>query len=609
MYIERLQIEEGFLNGLDVDLTSGLNVVIGARGTGKTSLIELIRFCLDVKGSIHENNKKSHEHALSILGSGQVTLTLSINGKKIIVSRTASDPFPRYNGEFDIPLIFSQTEIETIGLEATGRLRLIDSFLSSNVINETEEKKVLAIIGSLTVEISSLRKNIQELKDQLKNSVQIDEELNVALSEEQKVAQGSQIIQTNAALLQNLSNEISNIALNEDYLKRQQQEIYSWYNKIKEAFEYQINIIQNTTSPSIQSLTVKVNQVRELLKNAHDEIAISWHDLDKEIKNFSTFKLAKEAEARDLRVKIESLQEGAGLIMRRGQELREKKARYEIITSHLNNNENSLKDFLKKRDEEFSKLEQIRLKRFSERASIVNVLNNKLGPAIKLSINRNGQQNQFSALISDSLRGSNLKYNEIAPILSNCITPRMLLEAVENFDVELISDISGINSDRVARILNHLNNADLTTLGTIDIDDNISMSLLDGCQYKDITTLSTGQRCTVVLPIVLTHNEKVVIVDQPEDHIDNAFIAKTLIHAILSRDMRSQIIFSTHNPNIPVLGNADNVIHLDSDGKRGYVMAKGELNQEDIVDSISTVMEGGSQAFASRSKFYDQYPK
>lgn len=609
MYIERLQIEEGFLNGLDVDLTSGLNVVIGARGTGKTSLIELIRFCLDVKGSAQENNKKSHEHALSILGAGQVTLTLSIDGKKIIVSRTASDRFPRYNGEFDIPLIFSQTEIETIGLEATGRLRLIDSFLPSNIVNEIEEKKVLATIGSLTVEISSLRKNIQELKDQLKNSAQIDEDLNFALGEEQKVAQGSQVIQTNAVLLQNLSNEISNIALNEDYLKRQQQDIFNWYNKIKEAFDYQINIIQNTNSSSIQSLTVKTNKVRDLLRNAHDEIATSWHDLDKEIKNCSAYKLGKEAEARELRVRIESLQEGAGLIMRRGQELREKKARYEIITSHLNNNKNFLQDFLNKRDEEFKKLEQIRLNRFLERATIINILNNKLGPTIKLSINRNGQQNQFSALISDSLRGSNLKYNEIALILANCITPRMLLEAVENFDVELISDISGINSDRVARILNHLNNADLTLLGTIDVDDNISMSLLDGCQYKDITTLSTGQRCTVVLPIVLTHNEKVVIVDQPEDHIDNAFIANTLIHAILLRDKNSQIIFSTHNPNIPVLGNADNVIHLDSDGKRGYVMAKGELNQEDIVDSISTVMEGGSQAFASRSKFYNQYPK
>lgn len=609
MYIERLQIEEGFLNGLDVDLTSGLNVVIGARGTGKTSLIELIRFCLDVKRSIYENNNKSHEHALSILGSGQVTLTLSVNGKKIIVSRTASDPFPRYNGEFDIPLIFSQTEIETIGLEATGRLRLIDSFLSSNIINETEEKKVLATIGSLTVEISSLRKNIQELKDQLKNVAQIDEELNIALNEEQKVAQGSQIIKTNAVLLQNLSNEISNIALNEDYLKRQQQEVYNWYSKIKEAFEHQINIIQNTNLSNIQSFTVKINHIRGLLKSAQDEIAISWSDLDKEIKNCSTYKLTKEAEARDLRVKIESLQEGTGLIMRRGQELREKKARYEIITSHLNNNENSLKSFLKKRDEEFSKLEQIRLKRFSERSSIINMLNNKLNPTIKLSINRNGQQNQFSALISDSLRGSNLKYNEIAPILSNCITPRMLLEAVENFDVDLISDISGINSDRVSRILNHLNNIDLTALGTIDIDDNISMSLLDGSQYKDITTLSTGQRCTVILPIVLTHSKKVVVVDQPEDHIDNAFIANTLIHAILSRDMNSQIIFSTHNPNIPVLGNADNVIHLESDGKRGFVIAKGELNQEDIVNSISTVMEGGSQAFASRSKFYDQYPR
>ena len=50
MIIERIQIEEGFLNGFDVWLRPGLNVVIGARGTGKTTLIELIRFCLAVDG-------------------------------------------------------------------------------------------------------------------------------------------------------------------------------------------------------------------------------------------------------------------------------------------------------------------------------------------------------------------------------------------------------------------------------------------------------------------------------------------------------------------------------------------------------------------------------
>ena len=45
MYIQRVQVDEGFLDGLDITFTSGLNAIIGSRGTGKTSLIELIRFC------------------------------------------------------------------------------------------------------------------------------------------------------------------------------------------------------------------------------------------------------------------------------------------------------------------------------------------------------------------------------------------------------------------------------------------------------------------------------------------------------------------------------------------------------------------------------------
>ena len=82
MHIERIQIEEGFLNDLDVHLIPGLNVVIGARGTGKTSLIELIRFCLNVPSYTNESGKKSRDHALSVLGSGQITLTLNEGGRR-----------------------------------------------------------------------------------------------------------------------------------------------------------------------------------------------------------------------------------------------------------------------------------------------------------------------------------------------------------------------------------------------------------------------------------------------------------------------------------------------------------------------------------------------
>ena len=75
MHIQRVQVDEGFLDGLDVTFTSGLNVIIGSRGTGKTSLIEIIRFCLDASSTTTETTRRSRDHALSILGSGQVTVT------------------------------------------------------------------------------------------------------------------------------------------------------------------------------------------------------------------------------------------------------------------------------------------------------------------------------------------------------------------------------------------------------------------------------------------------------------------------------------------------------------------------------------------------------
>ena len=129
---------------------------------------------------------------------------------------------------------------------------------------------------------------------------------------------------------------------------------------------------------------------------------------------------------------------------------------------------------------------------------------------------------------------------------------------------------------------------------------------MDGVEFKDLSRLSTGQRCTVVLPILLEHEDRVLLVDQPEDHIDNAFITDTLIKAIRGRSKNSQIIFTTHNANIPVLGNADKVIHMASDGKRGHVLLAESLEHVDAINAISNVMEGGADAFKYRATFYDK---
>ena len=158
MRIRRVQIEEGFLDGLDVSFALGLNVIIGERGTGKTSLIELVRFCLGVEGYTAESAKRSSEHALSILGSGQVTVTLSEGGRDIFVSRTAADQSPRVAENFAHPIILSQTEIETVGLHALGRIRLLDSFRGNRRATEAQEAEAASEVRSLTAQADAQRR-------------------------------------------------------------------------------------------------------------------------------------------------------------------------------------------------------------------------------------------------------------------------------------------------------------------------------------------------------------------------------------------------------------------------------------------------------------------
>jgi len=78
----------------------------------------------------------------------------------------------------------------------------------------------------------------------------------------------------------------------------------------------------------------------------------------------------------------------------------------------------------------------------------------------------------------------------------------------------------------------------------------------------------------------------------------------TLVKAVIGRAGGAQTIVATHNPNIPVLGDADRVIHLDSDGTRCFVHAAGPVNNRQIVEAITTIMEGGRDAFKRRSEFY-----
>lgn len=607
MFIQRVQIEEGFLDGLDILLDQGLNVVIGARGTGKTSLIELIRFCLGVPGSTHEATRRSRDHALSVLGSGQITVTLAEDaGPSIQVTRSASDEKPRSNVAFPKPAVFSQTEIETVGLQAIGRLKLIDGFASWEPESALGEQQAVADFASITLEADKVRREIDELEKQLAQQPLIAQQLEANLAPEKAIAHHSVAIAEKTTSLDQLSQQISVRAVHVAEGERVQSELGAWYAAVKAAVDAPPSMSLSIGVVSPEALKKTVIQIQVSLTEAMETISKLYYQVKSGKEGFAEEKLQLENSARQLRKEVEELSEGAGIVLRKGQQLRETQAKLVALKEFSTSRRNVLQKLLAKRSAASDRLDEVREKRFKTRSEVVVRLNKLLGPRIRLKLFRNAQIHAFESAIAEALKGSGLRFADIAAALAEKLSPRALLEAIDTFDQTLVAQVADISAERAARALTHLRTSDLATLGGIDIDDDVTFQLLDGKDYKDFNQLSTGQRCTVVLPMVLAHKDRIIIVDQPEDHIDNAFIADTLIKAILARDTSSQILFSTHNPNIPVLGEAERVLQLGSDGRRGFALVNGALDDLGVVSAISNVMEGGSEAFAKRSRFYAQ---
>ncbi len=364
---------------------------------------------------------------------------------------------------------------------------------------------------------------------------------------------------------------------------------------------------QDPGSSPLESVEARFANVRRSLKDALDELALAENEVATIAASQGSARLALEERARQLRRELDNLQSGAGNLARQGQQLRERKAQLDALKALLTQRTKDLTLLTGTRGAALDKLDDLRDARFAARAQIASQLTKALAPRISVSISRAGQFEPFSAAIADALKGSGLKYGDLAPAVAAKVSPRELMESAETDAVEFIADATGISRDRTARLLAHLREADLGALGTANVEDLVDFKLLDGADYKDISELSTGQRCTVVLPIVLRHTERMLIVDQPEDHIDNAFIADTLIQAVLARDPNGQIIFTSHNANIPVLGNANHVVQLGSDGKRGFSLAASGLETPTVVHAITSVMEGGLQAFEQRRSFYSRH--
>ena len=124
--------------------------------------------------------------------------------------------------------------------------------------------------------------------------------------------------------------------------------------------------------------------------------------------------------------------------------------------------------------------------------------------------------------------------------------------------------------------------------------------------YRAIDQLSAGQRCTAVFPLLLKLQKGPLIVDQPEDNLDNRHIADTIAPALLEDKRARQIAFTSHNANLVVLTDAEQIALFDSDGSRGEVSARGFLctSVSSITKHVIATLDGGRSALRLRYQKY-----
>ena len=132
----------------------------------------------------------------------------------------------------------------------------------------------------------------------------------------------------------------------------------------------------------------------------------------------------------------------------------------------------------------------------------------------------------------------------------------------------------------------------------------LEMRMDDGA-YRRLDELSGGQRVSVLLSLLLeTADNRPLVIDQPEDELDNRFLFDTVLPALKKLRGRRQVIVATHNANVVVNGDADMVIQLDATARRGRVACAGTIEESAVRDAIVRTVDGGEEAFRLRRQKY-----
>lgn len=618
--IDQLEINGGFLPGLKLKLPAGLVCIIGPRGSGKSTLAEALRFA--IRGTLGASKQRLDLLQANFGSSGLVTLVANTDaGVLYTVKRSYKQPAVLLsadgrsisNVDLDrgtfLPIdVYNGPEIEAIADETLGEKRrgLLDDLraeeLSKIHLSLGEHRRALEANAD---RIRATRRSIDDLSERIEEFGDISGKLDSLgplpdsgpSAEYTKASKQQQCNTRERKKIDSVLELLATLQADSEALQKRTTDPKS-YAIVEESSANSVLLHKRqgelqrsfgAVSAQIQSLVSSLQSTKAIAETVRTEL-VDMHG--KQQAEFTKLQQIHQADDERYRVRLDLEQRLAAL-----DEIGEaQSARKQELTELLATRKSLKAKFLLER-EQVSAL----------RDAVAKALQRESGKKVRIRVLRNADDLSYRTLLTEGLKGARVRnHDEILQQLLQ-LRPEQLAQFIQSDDVSAFDESCNFGPERARKILDAFReNVDPLELEVVEIDDQVRIELnvatSDEPIFKDAGELSRGQKCTALLPLLLARTDNPLIIDQPEDNLDNHFIYATVVNAIQRLKSRRQMIFITHNANIPVLADADLVIVLNSDGKIGYVERFGSV--DDCRDQIVDLLEGGKEAFELRRKRY-----
>ena len=623
-WIESLAITGGYLDGLEVAFSEHLNSVIGGRGTGKSTLLECIRYALELE-PISKNAQKQHREIIKEnIGKSKAHIALIVrsskmNGRKYTITRRYGESASVKDKAGNISTftprdilpgleIYGQNEIYEIAQDELAQKELLTRFLDAEHINS--ESKIQQVLVAL-------KDNRKKLIKALDSQASIEDELHKLPKLLEQAEQYKSL---------GIESKLEVIPLLETEKRLQRRIVSEELSNIEQAFANIRGALPDTVflSDSVidklphAEITRKIKLTLDQLKTDAESILNSWDDTLTKSKETITRLIAElqstiQIDEANLEKTFKELPSSEGKSGREigfeYQRLLQSIERIKPKETTIKNQEVLISELKKQRLSLLGELSSYRSARTAKLDASLKKLNKKLRNKLKLTAKPEANKKPLIDFLMDckleSVAQGRLQWINAADDFSTV----KLAELIAQGESALIDSTWNI-TPTVASSLVKLPSSKVLELEEIELPDIIDIELnvshQEQVDHRSLSKLSTGQQCTAILHLLLMQNKAPLIMDQPEDNLDNAFIADRIVAELRSAKMHRQFIFATHNANIPVFGDAEWIGIFEVVDKLGVLPknSQGAIDVTAVRDKAANTLEGGYVAFMQRKLKY-----